>query len=717
MNANNAINVMRGLPKAPYHFDQFGGTLGGPIQRDRHFFFFNYDGQRNNTPNTVFLNVPPNTPTDAATLSAIAKLQPLAESWEQNFNQDVLLVKTDSQLTPAERLTVRYNHQNFKGANLESSGPQNSLQHTGASNVFTRSFNVTLASLFGTSLFNEARVQFARDREPGEANDANPEALVNQGTSRVLTIGRNFFSPRETTIERWQVADTVTMVRGVHKLKAGFDFQFDDILNYFPGNFSGSYVFSSLAQFDSGRPASYTQAFAGAGTTGPTTEPNLQEYSFFAQDEWKLRSDLTLNLGLRYDLQKFAQPPVQNPNPQLLNAGIDTSALNTDANNWGPRFGVAWNPAGARYVVRGGYGLFYGRTPSIMVGTAHSNNGINVQTITFTGALVPTYPQIFDAPPAGATVPRSTIFIFDRDYQNPRLQQASAGVELQVMPDTSLAVTYLFVKCHQLQRSTDINIGPASPATFTTESGQSLQHYRFAAGPFTDFARIISFQSTAESLYNGLTLELNRRFTGGLQARVAYTIGKVEDTVPDATAVVPNGSDDMKFASNPADFEMDRAPGNNDQRHRFVASAVWTTDALAADKEGFAGVLLRGWTLSGIFTAQSGQPYSGYVATPADLNNDGNSRNEIAPGTSRNQYRLENQITFDPRVAREIPIGRARVQLIAEAFNLFNRDNISGLNTTLYTLSGTTLRAGTTFQQPLASSGPRVGQVALKVLF
>ena len=94
MNANNAINVLRGLPKAPYHFDQFGGTLGGPIRKDKHFFFFNYDGQRNNTPNTVFLNLPSNTPTDPATLAAIERLRPLAESWDQRFNQDVFLIKT-----------------------------------------------------------------------------------------------------------------------------------------------------------------------------------------------------------------------------------------------------------------------------------------------------------------------------------------------------------------------------------------------------------------------------------------------------------------------------------------------------------------------------------------------------------------------------------------------------------------------------------------------
>ena len=173
--------------------------------------------------------------------------------------------------------------------------------------------------------------------------------MQESGTT-VLTIGRNNFSPRETTIERWQLADTATWARGQHKFKGGFDFQFDDILNNFPGFFSGSYTFRSLASFAGGRPNGanefYQQNFAGDGTTGPETHPNIHEYSFFVQDEWRLRSDLTLNMGLRYDLMKTAAPPVRNPDPQLAAADIDTSRLDADTNNWGPRLGVVWSPSG-----------------------------------------------------------------------------------------------------------------------------------------------------------------------------------------------------------------------------------------------------------------------------------------------------------------------------------------------------------------------------------
>ena len=711
LNANDAINELNSRPKSPYHYNQFGASYGGPIQRYRHFLFANYDGQRNTQPNDVFVAVPPGTSLDANGQAGLASLNSLAGSWTRGQDQDVFFIRTDSQLTSDRRLTLRYNHQNFTGENFENGGPQNAQEHTGDSKVQTRTLNGVFMHGLGSAMLNEVRTQWARDQEPGLANSENPEAIVRQGGSTVLTIGRNNFSPRETTISRWQIADTVTWVRGAHFLRLGGDLQFDRILNFFPGNFAGSYQFNSLSSYHLGTPNAagerYLQAFAGSGTTGATTHPNIDEYSVFAQDEWRARSDLTLHAGLRYDVQKFAKPEVRNPDAQLLAAGIDTSTLNTDGNNLSPRLGIAWSPGTKKYVVRAGYGIFYGRTPSIMVGTAHSNNGINVQTITFTGALVPTYPATFGSIPAGVVLPKPTIFVFDQDYQNPRVQQASTGVEYAISQESSIAINYLFVHGDHLSRSTDINIGPASPATFTVaETGQALAHYRFAPGPFTNFARIISFQSTAVSTFNGLTVEANRRF-GDLQARVAYTLGKVTDTVPDATAVVP-GTDDAKFASNPADFETDRAPGNNDQRHRFVVSGVYTSGKAR-------GMLAGGWTIAAIFNAQSGQPYSGYVSN--DINLDQNARNDIAPGTTRNEFRLPSQVTLDPRIAKDIPAGKATVQLIWEAFNLFNRDNISGVRNTLYNVSGTTLTTLTNFQQPTLSSGPRIMQLAVKLRF
>ncbi|MEO6221880.1 MAG: hypothetical protein ABIP90_01420, partial [Vicinamibacterales bacterium] len=414
----------------------------------------------------------------------------------------------------------------------------------------------------------------------------------------------------------------------------------------------------------------------------------------------------------------FAKPTVRNPDAQLAIAGIDTSFLPTDKNNLGPRLGLAWAPKARPLVVRAGYGVFYGRTPSIMVGTAHSNNGINTRTITFTGASMPTYPAVFTTLPTGAALPKPTIFNFSRDYGNPRVQQSSIGAEYEIATGTSVTVTYLHVSGTDLPRSTDLNIGSSSTTTYSVTSGQSLSYYRFAPGPYANFARVISFQSTAKSTYNGLTVDVNRRFAGHFAARAAYTLGKVTDTVPDATAVVAgSSSDDAKYASNPSNFEADRAPGSNDQRHRLVASGMFDTYALSGP--GVLTTLLRNWQISGILTVASGQPYSARVGA-VDLNGDGNTRNDFAPGTTRNQYRLPNYRALDLKLSRTIPLhGRFTVEPIISAFNLLNADNINSVNSTLYgvTTATNTLTPNSSFGKELGTAGQRIVQLAVRLTF
>ena len=716
LNANDYINVINRRPPSNYHYNQFGASLGGPILADRLFFFANYDGQRNTNGQAVILNTT-GLPTDADTVAGLAKLNALASPYDRGQNQDVVLLKADYEAGSVGHLSARYNSQRFTGVNNENGGPTQSVQHSGDSLVKTDTLTASLTSSLSSKVFNELRGQYAKDSEPGLANSADPEALIQQGAF-AFTIGRNNFSPRETTITRYQGADALTVLLGDHTLKGGFDWSRDLILNWFPGNFSGGYTFNSVAAFNQGKPISFVQAFPGPATTGPFTHPDLSEIAFFLQDEWHASPGLTLNFGARYDRQGIAQPAVRNPDAQLAAAGIDTSVVPQDGDNVAARLGFAWTPKGSdKTVVRGGYGMFYGRTPSIMIGTAMSNNGVNVQTLTFTGAQMPTYPNIFPAIPSGVTLPKPTIFVFDPSFQSPLVHQASVGVEHAVTNDVSVGLSYLWAKGTHLQRSTDINLGTPSVVNFTDASGNVYPITRYGADrPFSNFARVIQFQSSADSEYNGATLEIVKRFSSNWQARLAYTYSKVIDTKPDATSVVPNGGDDAKQVSDPRNFLADRAVGDVDQRHRIVLSGVWNLPYFHSSG-GWKQAVLGGWSLSGIVTVASGQPYSPTLTPLSDLNNDGNNRNDRAPGFGRNSLSYPTIFTVDPRVSKDVLLGPVTVQLIAEAFNVFNRSNVTGVTQTYYRVAGSTLTPVSTFGFPTVSAGPRILQLAVKLIF
>jgi hypothetical protein len=723
LNANNYINEINNRPKSPYHFEQFGVTAGGPIVHDKHFFFANFDAQRNSSPNLVVLGGGRinSFPTDPASQAAIAYLTPLAEEYEQKQNQNVFLLKTDHEFLTSQHLSLRYNKQHFNGVNYENSNITNSVQHTGDSNVFTDSFSGVYDAVPTTALFNEVRAQYLKDREPGEANSSDPEAQIFQGGITVINIGRNTFSPRETTIKRTQIADTATYLLGRHTVKGGFDYSRDKILNYFPGNFFGSYRFNSLADFTNKAPVSYTQAFPGVGTTGPTTNPDLKELGLFIQDEFHPMSTLMINAGIRYDKQSMAQPSVLNPDAQLQAMGYRTNKIPVDGDNFGPRLGFAWTPSNDnRTVVRGGYGIFYGRTPSIMIGTAHSNNGINVQTITFTGAQVPVYPNIYTSLPTGVALPKPTIFAFDQNFENPRVQQASLGVERQLLSDFSIGAMYQSVRGNDLQRSRDVNVSTPVLTTAAISTGGTTTFTRYTGRPLTNFNRVIAFESTARSQYDGLTFDLQKRYSNNWQARIAWTHAQARDNKPDATAVVPFSSgDDAKYASDPLNLEKDWSYSDNDIRDRIVLSGVWSLDSYGrALTSPFAKAMLSGWTLSGIITYQSGYPFTPTVNS--DLNNDGNPSNDLAPGYIRNSMRLPDFFSIDPRITRDIPLyGGTRLQLIAEAYNVTNRKNISNVNKPLFSYNATTnvLTPIATFNTPTATAGQRIIQLAGKVTF
>jgi outer membrane receptor protein involved in Fe transport len=730
LNANTFFNNSTGRLRPALHVNQFGGNVGGPIVANTAFFFFDYDGQRRRDPVDVILQGPrvaPGDPNFAAQQRALQEITPRAQGYPRLFNQDVFLLKGDWQVSETNRLSGRFNYQKFTGGALENSAPPgnpsttSTFEHTGNSNVRTLTLTLSLSSVLTNHLLNEARYNYGRDREPGTANSDEPEAVILQGGITVVTLGRNNFSPRETTLRRHQFIDNLSYSIGKHALKTGVDVNLENIFNFFPGLFGGQYTFNSLADFANRTPARFVQAFAGAGTTGGTTKPNIREFSAFVQDDWRINQKLTINAGLRYDIQKLASPQVTNPDAALAAAGLNTGEVNIDKNNFGPRLGFAWNPLDSNHlVVRGGYGVFFGRTPAIMLGTAHSQNGIQVINLTFTGSAMPTYPTRFASIPSGVTLAAPSIYVFASDYVEPYTQQWSLGTEYQLFKDLSVTMTYLGVKGTHLGRTRDINLNPPTTATIQDDTNKTFSYLRFGTRRFTNFGRISMFESTGNSIYNGLTVQVNKRFARHFQMLASYTFSRAIDDAPDATSVVPaNAGDDAKIVQNTLNIRDDRASSINDVRNRFVISGIWEIGSYAkAIQSKTTRALLSGWSLSAIFTAEDGRPYSPLVG--ADLNNDSNRFTDRVPGVGRNTFVGPGFASFDPRITREIRFHeRARIQLIAEAFNAFNRANFTNVNNTFYSLNTTTGRLVTnpTFGRPTSTTDPRIIQLAAKLIF
>ena len=723
--ANKTAQGVRGTAnkRTPQQINQFGGRIGGPIVKNRAFFFFSYDGQRQNLTN----------PVDAVNLSTAPVsvqniLSPKLETYPIGRDQDVYMAKGDIRINDSNQLVMRFNRQNFVGANNESTGAQSVLEHTGSSLATTTTFSGTLASTLSEKLVNEFRFQFARDAEPGQANTSMPEARIGARatgtTTTFLNIGRNNFSPRETTIRRTQIVDNMIYITGRHNLKGGIDFNFDRILNFFPGFFSGQYTFNNYTDFGTNTPSGFQQAFAGAGTTGATTHPDINDYAFYLQDDWKVTPKLTLNLGVRYDLENLAQPPVRNPDPNLINRGLDTSTPVSDKNNFAPRFGFSY-AFNEKSVLRGGYGIYYGRTTGIMLGTAHSQNGISVRSYNLTSnaqvvAAGLTYPNVLAAPPASGLVPLN-IFLFAKDYAQPYVQQGRLGYERELGKNMSFSATYMFFKGVHLSRTRDINLPAPTLVTFTDGSSSFPVPRFLGARPVPGYARINLFESTGNSRYHALALQLQRRFAKGWQFLATYTFSKAKDDRPDQTAVVPgNAGDDAKIVFNQLNVSDDFTTADVDIPHRFVFSSVREFGTFTRSNNKVLRALLSDYTFSSITQINSGVPYTGTVG--ADINNDGNRFNDRAPGTTRNQFRAKAFWQSDLRVTRLFRLGETvRLRLIAEGFNLTNRTNVLAPNINKYSgFSGTTLSVPTgtlAFGLPRTFFASREFQLAVKVDF
>ena len=726
INANTFINNRNRMPKSPYHFNQFGGTFGGPIQRDKLFFFLSYDAQRNKVTNIVVPNVTP----PGGVAGPFGKyLKPYLIGLENNLG----LVKGDWNISDRDRLSIRYNLSRYTGLNQESFGSSVAEEHSGNNEVNTDNIALVYNRTLSSRMVAEMHFNFVQDKQPGFANTAGPEVNIING----VLFGANNFSPRFTNTYAYQPTGSLSYLRGRHSYKMGFDFNFLRAENYFPGFFAGGYTYNSWTDFLNGTPATYRQAFAGRSNGAPISHPNVNEWAFFAQDSWRTTERLTLNYGLRYDYFKYRQPDYQNPNAQLLAADLRTDRIPTDPVNFGPRFGFAYRVTNTeKVVVRGGYGIYYSRTPGLLLSTAILNNGFATQQYLITTNL-PVYPNILSAAPGPGSPP--DIYVTDRNFKTPRTQQFSLQTEIALGARSSVTIGYLGVNGTHLSRTRDINLFPSQPTTgyicptfaaCTAAEGTPVAYFRHPGTtaplrPYPAFGRISLFDSGANSIYHGGFVQFQRHFASRFQAQVSYTFSKVLDTAPDATSVVPGTvGDDLKVAQDTLAPNLDRGSGASDIRHRFVLSGVWDINYANSISNPVLKGFLNDWHFGLITQAQSGRAFND--VTTGDPGNDSNTANDRTPGIGRNTIRGPEFVAVDLRLSKDVPLQseRVRLQLIAELFNVTNRANISGMLTTRYTFSGGFFRPlanpatpSTTFGWPQSVYDQRILQLAAKIVF
>jgi hypothetical protein len=731
---------------------QFGATFGGPLARDKAFFFLAYDQQEytdiKQTDRLSLIDPSLVAFTDTAFGGVLRdEFGPIQRTNDAN----ALLGKLDFRLNRNHTASLKYNYTRSSQQNgtfdVDSWGRSaNALEQD-----HSHAVNGSLTSLFSSSLSNEFRFEWAREDRPRPYNGPiNPSTgrpfpdtdigFVGPGGFAGYRMGMPFFIPLHTAYDyRFQVLDNLSVLRGNHLFKVGAEWNRTGVNQTFLGFGNGRMAFTSVSGFlnyvadgnqyvECSDNSNNTTGTCPPGTTitGPValylqqagvgglsvadagTQTIIQhELALFLQDSWKPRSNLTVNYGLRWEAQ--IEPGLITPIDQLFYAPFigktvtnsvgtfefpGNGTIPSDYKMFQPRLGVAYDAKGdGKQVLRANAGLYYARIPGLNLASSRSTDGSRGQTLftnSFTSPFLGLPPLYGDLLPAPTSGPlQPGVFVFDKNFENPRTFTTTLGYEREVATGLAASLSYTYARTDHLTRFVNRN-----DAVFGSPWATGL-----GTGGTNGVGTLTVVESSAKSRYNGITAELKRSAGRRLQFQLNYTLGfdKSDDD---------NERDPFTFRYAEADsLQKEYHWSDRDQRHRFNA---WVLTILPG--EFYLNNRLSAYSAQPASESCIGNQPSGQRAIVGDPAND-----RICDDghiLQRNTIRRDNAFfSWDIRLSRPFNFGRqGTFEAIFEAFNVTNADNFKDPSS-----SGTFLNFDGTIRSGLGE--PRQFQVGGRYLF
>ncbi len=727
----------RDIPGAPTQ-QQWGASLGGPLKKDKAFFFGSYEQQRIRQDRNVVFTLLNTLQSDAAVFNGLSpasrslfdQFRSLEQAYKETNDAITFLGRFDYQFGESARFNVRYNYSRNEGENAASTGgapdptTNRALSNNGNEKNNTNTVVGQLNNFFGSTLSNELRAQYSREERPRTSNST--DSNVN---SAIGSTGARNFLPTTQFDWRVQVANNLTWILGNHTTKFGAEINHTYVDQVFGFNQFGTYGIGGVSTTTAAGVAQVLDLLSG-GTSGRPFDaaPNVatlaqqignlsasfsgDEFAFFAQDAWRVRPNLTLNYGLRFEAQ--FNPAPEATNTALVNIirqykspigngrGVNPSFIPDFTNQLAPRVGFAWDPKNnGKMVIRGDAGIYYARTPALLlagpfnnfrtpagdlsvtlpfalpanftsspgcanraacdslfeqlglIGFVPSLSNLRPLTLTEIGTIAQRLGLPFNSAVPNGLAPLA----FANDYRNPRALQLGIGVEREFAKGLTLGADFRNVNTSRLQRNRELNL--AAPGSIDAEGRPIIGLNNRPLNVFSGiaFGNFQLRESTAQARYTAFTARANLRLSWG-QFSAFYTLSENlsdDDNERDAGGVIYQNTFDLGPEYNYS---------NLDQRHQFLFNSVF--------------FMPYGFEVAGSARLNSARPLNATVGS--DRNGDGvnNDRPYSAFGESfkRNAFRNLAFYNVDARVQKRFSFGESRGLVIsAEFFNLFNFEN------------------------------------------